>query len=53
VIGAYGHKRCYFVENIEFIKNPVTFRFDSQDGKKMSIAEYFLKTYDLKVTDMR
>lgn len=53
VIGAYGHKKTYIVEDIDFKKNPVNMRFESHDGKKMSIAEYFLKTYDLKVTDMK
>ena len=28
-------------------------RFETFDGKKMSIAEYFMKTYDMKVTDMK
>ena len=28
-------------------------RFETNDGKKLSIAEYFLKTYDMKITDMR
>jgi ABC-type multidrug transport system fused ATPase/permease subunit len=53
VIGGYGHKKTYIVEDIDFKKNPVTMRFESHDGKKMSIAEYFLKTYDMKVTDMK
>jgi hypothetical protein len=53
VIGAYGHKKTYIVEDIDFKRNPVTTRFETHDGKKMSIAEYFLKTYDLKVTDLK
>lgn len=53
VIGAYGHKKTYIVEDIDFKKNPVTMRFETNDGKKLSIAEYFLKTYDMKITDMR
>jgi hypothetical protein len=53
VIGAYGHKKTYYVEDIDFKKNPVNTRFQTHDGKKMSIAEYFLKNYDLKVTDMK
>ena len=53
VIGAYGHKKTYFVEDIDFKKNPVNMRFETHDGKKMSIAEYFMKTYDMKVTDMK
>lgn len=53
VIGAYGHKKTYIVEDVDFKKNPVNMRFESHDGKKMSIAEYFMKTYDMKVTDMK
>ena len=53
VIAAYGFKKTHFVEDIDFTKNPVMMRFSTNDGKKMSIAEYFLKTYDLKVTDTR
>lgn len=53
VIGVYGHKKAYIVEDVDFKKNPVITRFETHDGKKMSIAEYYLKTYDLKVTDTR
>lgn len=53
VVGGYGFKKTYFVENIDFKKSPVTMMFQTHDGKKMSIAEYFLKTYDLKVTDTK
>ena len=51
VIGNYGFKKTYFVEDIDFKKSPVTTRFMTADGKKISIAEYFVKSYDLKVTD--
>lgn len=53
VIANYGYKKTYFVQDIDFTKTPVTFRFISSDGTKMSIAEYFLKMYDLKVTDLK
>lgn len=39
------------MEDIDFKKTPVTTRFQTVDGKKISIAEYFLKNYDLKVSD--
>ena len=51
MVGNYGHKKTYFVEDIDFKRTPVTTRFQTADGKKISIAEYFLKNYDLKVTD--
>jgi hypothetical protein len=41
------------VENVDFTKTPVTMRFQTHDGKKLSIAEYFAKNYDLKVTDLK
>jgi hypothetical protein len=53
VIGAYGMRKTYFVEDVDFKLTPVTKRFETHDGKKMSIAEYFLKTYSLKITDMK
>jgi len=53
VIGTYGHKKTYFVENVDFNKTPVTMRFQTHDGKKVSIAEYFAKNYDLRVTDLK
>ena len=51
VIGNYGYKKTYYVEEIDFKKTPVTTRFQTADGKKISIAEYFCKNYDLKITD--
>lgn len=51
VIAKYGMRKTYLVEDIDFKYTPVTKRFETHDGKKMSIAEYFLKTYSLKVTD--
>lgn len=53
VVGGYGFKKTYFVENIDFKKTPTTMMFQTHDGKKMSIAEYFLKTYELKITDTK
>jgi len=53
IIGGYGYKKAYYVEDIDFKKNPVTMRFETNDGLKMSIAEYFLKTYDMKITDTK
>ena len=53
VIGAYGMRKTYMVEDIDFKLTPVTKRFETHDGKKMSIAEYFLKTYSMKITDPR
>jgi len=46
-------RKTYTVEDIDFKFTPVTKRFETHDGKKMSIAEYFLKTYQLKVTDVK
>lgn len=53
VIGNWGNKKAYIVHDIDFEKNPFTRFFDDHKGDKMSIAEYFLKTYELKVTDRK
>lgn len=53
VIGNWGNKKAYIVHDIDFEKNPFTRFFDDHKGDKMSIAEYFLKTYELKVTDKK
>ena len=53
VVGKYGMRKTYLVEDIDFKYTPVTKRFETHDGKKMSIAEYFMKTYSLKITDSK
>ena len=53
VIGIWGHKKAYIVHDIIFEKNPVTQCFIDFNGDVQSIAEYFLNTYKLKVTDKK
>lgn len=50
VIANYGNKRMYVVVDIRFEHGPCQETFELKDGTKMSIAEYFLKTYQLGVT---
>lgn len=53
VIGSWGIKKTYIVQNIIFDKTPVTCFFHDSKGEKISIAEYFSKTYQMKVKTMR
>lgn len=51
VVANYGHKKTYFVHDIEFSKTPFTLTFNTGKAMKMTIAEYFYKTYQIKITD--
>jgi hypothetical protein len=52
VIGDWGHKRAYKILDIAFDKTPGTHKFTSVHGDTMSVAEYFLKAYDLKIKNL-
>lgn len=39
------------MSDIIFDKNPLNKFFENNNGEKVSVAEYFLKTYNMKVTD--
>ena len=49
MIANYGNKRMYVVNGIRFDRGPCHETFELKDGTKMTIAEYFYKTYQLKV----
>src|SRR5450830_1538131 len=51
VIGKWGIKKCYIVNDVVFDKTPITQHFKDSAGNKMSVAEYFLKTYQMKISD--
>jgi hypothetical protein len=51
VIANWGNKKAYIVNDLIFDKTPMTKFFEDHNGKKVSVAEYFLKTYNMKVTD--
>ena len=53
VIANWGIKKAYRVTNVLFDDSPVTKFFENTDGDKTSVAEYFLKTYGMKVTDKK
>ena len=53
VIANYGQKRTYIVKDIAFDKAPTTTFFTMGDGTKISVAKYFYKQYNLKITDKR
>ena len=52
VIGNWGTKRTYIVHDIDFEKNVSEYKF-TYNGVEMSIAQYFLQVYNLRVTDFR
>ena len=49
VIGTWGVKNTYIVMDVIFNKTPVTSFFTDNNGDKHSVAEYFSKTYAMKV----
>jgi len=53
VIGNWGNKKTYTVDDVIFDETPVTCCFHDSNGVKMSIAECFSKTYSMKVTSFR
>ena len=53
VIANYGTKRTYIIQDINFDKGPVQTLFNLKDGQSISVAKYFYKTYNLKVSDKR
>lgn len=53
VIANYGTKRTYIVQDINFEKGPVQTLFNLKDGQSISVAKYFYKTYNLKISDKR
>ena len=50
IIANYGNKRTYVIQDIKFDTGPCNTFFDMSNGEKISIAKYFLKQYDLKIT---
>ena len=51
IIANYGNKRTYIVNDVNFEEGPGKKSFELKNGDKMSVAEYFYKTYKLKVCD--
>ena len=52
VIGNWGAKRTYIVNDIEFEKSVSESKF-SYNGAEVSVAEYFSQVYKLYVSDLR
>lgn len=50
VIANWGNKKAYIVNNVVFDKSPITKFFTDGEGNKISVAEHFSKTYNLKTT---
>jgi hypothetical protein len=53
IIANYGTKRTYIIQDIKFDLGPCNTFFDLNDGQKISVAKYFYKTYNMKITDKR
>lgn len=53
VIANYAIKRTYIIHDITFDLGPCNTFFDLRDGQKISVAKYFYKTYNMKITDKR
>jgi hypothetical protein len=53
VIANYGIKRTYVINDIKFDVGPCNSFFDLRDGTKISVAKYFYKTYNMKISDKR
>jgi len=49
VIADWGNQRQYIVTDVVFDTNPIQETFDHQ-GKETSVAEYFLRTYNKRIT---
>lgn len=49
VIADWGNQRQYIVTDVVFDTNPIQETFEHQ-GKETSVAEYFLRTYNKRVT---
>ena len=50
MIAKWGNSRAYRVLDVIFDKNPFTLVFTSVHGEPTTLADYMLKTYDVKVT---
>jgi hypothetical protein len=51
VVGHWGNKKTYIVQDVLFNKNPTNTTFINPKGEKVSVAAYFNATYKLKVSD--
>jgi hypothetical protein len=52
VMAKYGAHRTYKVHKIRWEMNPETCKFDQgEQQKKISMLQYFLSTYETKISD--
>jgi hypothetical protein len=50
IVAQWGNKKTYIVRDVIFTLNPLTHTF-CHDGNVISVAQYFVATYGLKVKD--
>ena len=53
VMTRYKPRRTYKVASIARDKNPVTYTFQQGNSGKKSMAEYFMRTYEIKIQDTK
>lgn len=51
IIAGWGHKKAYLVKTVSFGDGPYTQTFKQENGQEISIANYFMKQYNVKLTD--
>lgn len=51
VIANWGNKKAYIVKNVLFNTNPFVHTFKDNEGNVHSIAEYYKKTYNMKISE--
>lgn len=50
MIGNYGNKNMFVVKDIDFDQTPNQSTFKLANGETITIADYYFKTYQIKVT---
>jgi hypothetical protein len=50
VIANWGLKKAYIVSDILFKETPFTKSFEDSEGNSTTVANYFLKTYNMKIS---
>lgn len=53
VTADWGDQRQYIVNDVVFDTNPILERINYQDQGEITIAEYFVRTYNKKINDQR
>ena len=52
IMANWGAKKTYIVFGVDFERNPGSEMFE-KDGQQISVADYFLRVYDMKISEIR